>query len=354
MFIPGQGLRQSEANPGGYESEAFTDDLLTTDFSRTAADEFLGESIGPGPDDLLTEEGAAAPSGGEVAGTGGSLFFQMLRIFRSNKMAVVSLMTLIAITLFCFLGPYFYHSNQTVINLNVLPSQAPSAAHPLGTDSQGFDMLGRMMYAGKTSLTVGIIAAIITMTFGITYGVIAGYRGGALDSVLMRIVDVLLSIPGLFLLLAIIAVFGHSKNMIILIIGLVSWYGVARLMRAEALSLREREFAQAVRAMGGGSRRIIWRHVLPNSISTIVTLATFAVADSILFLAALGFLGVGIAPPDTDWGTMINSGNALDQIQLGYWWEVLPVAILFLLVVISLNFIGDALRDSFEVRLRER
>jgi len=135
---------------------------------------------------------------------------------------------------------------------------------------------------------------------------------------------------------------------------LVSWYGVARLMRAEALSLREREFAQAVRAMGGGSRRIIWRHVLPNSISTIVTLATFAVADSILFLAALGFLGVGIAPPDTDWGTMINSGNALDQIQLGYWWEVLPVAILFLLVVISLNFIGDALRDSFEVRLRER
>jgi len=340
---------------GGYDPTGGAQDLISTDFSRGAAEGFLHDSAGPGTDDLSLEmEAGSSPSGGAVAGTGGSLFVQMTRIFRANKMAVVSLSALILVTLFCFVGPYFYKTNQLIIPIGAPVSTAPSAQHLLGTDANGFDMIGRMMYAGKTSLTVGLLAALITMTFGVAYGLIAGYRGGRTDSFLMRIVDVLLSIPGLFLLLAIIAVFGHSKTMIIVIIGLTSWYGVARLMRAEALSLREREFAQAVRAMGGGSRRIIWRHIMPNSISTMVTLATFAVGDAILALAALGFLGVGLQFPSTDWGTMINTGNALDQIQLGYWWEVFPVAILFLIVIISLNYIGDALRDSFEVRLRER
>jgi peptide/nickel transport system permease protein len=169
---------------------------------------------------------------------------------------------------------------------------------------------------------------------------------------MMRIVDAMLSIPGLFLLLAVISVFGRSKLLLILILGFTGWFGTARLLRSEALALRDREFAQAVRAMGGSSSRIIWRHILPNTVSTMMTVATFAIADSILALTALGYLGVGIPIPQTDWGTMIQQGSV--NFQIGYWWQLYPVCIVFLLLVISFNYIGDALRDAFEVRLRER
>jgi len=290
--------------------------------------------------------------GGEVADNG-TFWRQFIRVFQQNKIALFSVAYVIGLVIFCFIGPFFYHSNQldanqALVNVNLPPGKG----FPLGTDSSGFDILGRLMFGGKASLQLGFLAAFISMTVGVGYGIISGYRGGLLDTVMMRIVDALLSIPGLFLLLAVISVFGRSKLLLILILGLTGWFGTARLMRSEALSLRDREFAQAVRAMGSGSARILWKHILPNSVSTMMTVATFDVANSILALTGLGYLGVGIPIPETDWGAMIQAGSV--NFQVGYWWQLYPVCIVFLLLVISFNYIGDAMRDAFEVRLRER
>jgi peptide/nickel transport system permease protein len=282
------------------------------------------------------------------------LFRQMVRVFVQNKVAVFALSVIVFITLFCFLGPVFYHTNQnnSAAFLGQQCDNAPSAQHILGRDSTCFDMLGRIMVGGQSSLEIGVMAALLSMFIGAAYGIFAGYKGGKTDAVLMRFVDILLSIPGLFLLIDLIVIFGRSRELIFLVLGITGWYGIARLLRSEALSLREREYAQAVRAMAGRPRRIVWRHILPNSISTVVTLATFAVGDTILALAALGFIGYGINFPDTDWGTILNTSDA--AISLGRWWEVYPVMLMFLAVIISLNYIGDALRDAFEVRLRDR
>ncbi|MCX6508584.1 MAG: ABC transporter permease [Actinobacteria bacterium] len=272
-------------------------------------------------------------------------------VFKQNKAAVVALLFIVAVVLFCYVGPWFYHSNQTDASAGLFfTNLPPQRGFPLGTDSQGYDILGRIMFGGQTSLEVGLLSALVAMTWGAIYGLVSGYRGGAIDAVLMRIVDALLSIPGLFLLLALMAVFSRSELLLVLVLGLTGWYGVARLTRSEALALRNREYVSAVRSMGGGSTRIIRRHILPNSVSTLITVTTFTIGDSILALSALGFLQLGVPLPKTDWGTMLNTG--IQSIQLNQWWQVYPVAFVFLVLVISFNYVGDALRDVFEVRLR--
>ena len=181
---------------------------------------------------------------------------------------------------------------------------------------------------------------------------ISGFVAGFTDTVMMRTIDAFLSIPYLFLLITLITIFGRTTTFLILVIGLTGWWGNARIIRGDALLIRRLEYAQAATAMGASKWHIIRRHVFPNSISNIVTVATFSVADAILFLSALGFLGLGISAPQTDWGTMLQAGAA--QLENGYWWEVYPLAIIFILVIVSINYIGDALRDAFEVRLLER
>jgi peptide/nickel transport system permease protein len=181
---------------------------------------------------------------------------------------------------------------------------------------------------------------------------IAGFVGGVVDTAMMRLIDAFLSIPYLFLLITLITVFGRSTVFLICIIGFTGWWGNSRIIRGDALLIRNLDYAKASTSMGASKWHVIRSHVFPNSISNIVTVATFSVADAILFLSALGFLGLGIQPPQTDWGTMLQSGS--DQIQNGFWWEVWPVAIAFILVIVAINYIGDALRDAFEVRLIER
>jgi peptide/nickel transport system permease protein len=199
---------------------------------------------------------------------------------------------------------------------------------------------------------VGLASAVVATVFGTLYGAISGFFGGWLDSLLMRIVDILLSIPVLFLLIALVTIYHSSEILLIVVIAFVSWLIPARLMRGETLSLRIREYVQAVRVMGGSRNRIINRHIIPNAVGTIVVFATFQVADSILLLAALGFLGLGVPAPNTDWGTMLSNG--VDAAGNGYWWQIYPVGICIVLVVIAFNYIGDALRDSLEVRLQQR
>ncbi len=279
---------------------------------------------------------------------------QRARIFMHNKLAIASVIYLVLITAFCFLWPHIHPTNQTNQNLALLnPFDAPpSGSHFLGTDSGGFDVLGRIAYGGEYSLTLGFLAGFITIVVGTVYGMIAGFFGGFTDTVMMRFLDAFLSIPYIFLLITMITLFSRTTTFLILLIGLTGWWGNARIIRGDALLIRRLEYTQAATAMGASKMHIIRRHVFPNSISNIVTVATFSVADAILFLSALGFLGLGIEPPQTDWGTLLQNGA--EQIANGFWWEVYPLAIVFILVVVSINYMGDALRDAFEVRLLER
>jgi len=298
--------------------------------------------------------GAAAPEGGEAASHGG-FAVQALRVFAENKMAVVGAGIIVLIVLFCFVGPTIYHTNQTNASTALLSSTdnaPPSAQNPLGTNELGFDILGRLMYGGQVSLIVGFAAAAVATALGVAWGAIAGYLGGAVDAVMMRIVDTLLSIPTLLLLIVLGTILGRSEGLMIVVIAFGAWLTPARLVRGETLSLRVRDYVQAVKVMGGSKRRILYRHLVPNTLGTVVVNATFQVADAILYLAALGFVGLGVPTPQTDWGSMLSSG--VDYAADGYWWEIYPVGIAIVLVVVALNFVGDALRDAFEVRLQRR
>jgi peptide/nickel transport system permease protein len=308
------------------------------------------------PTAVDTGTSGPAPAGGEAQQqSGGGLTMQLVRVFAENRLAVVGLAIIVLMILFCFLGPVFYHTNQTDTQkaLTTAPANAPpSSQYPLGTDQNGFDMLGRIMYGGQISLIVGFAAAGIATVVGVLVGAISGFFVGFLDAVLMRIVDVLLSVPLLYLLIVLAVIFHPSVEILILVIGFTAWLVPARLVRGETLSLRVREFVQAVRVMGGGSPRIVLRHIIPNTIGTIIVNATFQVADAILLLAALGFIGLGVPAPKTDWGSMISIGT--NYAQAGDWWEIYPTGLAIVLVVVAFNFVGDALRDAFEVRLQRR
>ena len=280
-----------------------------------------------------------------------SMFVRGLEVFLENKLAIVGAVILVLIFAFCFLGPYFYHTNQ--INTNLANENLPpGTGHPLGTDQNGYDILGRLMVGGQISLEVGLAAAVLATVVGTLWGAIAGYFGGAVDAVMMRLVDALLAIPTLFLALVVVSLFPPTEAELILVIALTSWLTTSRLIRGEALSLRVRDYVQAMRVMGGGSARAVFRHIAPNAIGTIVVNATFQVADAILLVVALSYLGLGIRPPQTDWGGMLNAG--INAVYDGYWWQIFPAGIAIILVVIAINFIGDALRDAFEVRLQRR
>jgi peptide/nickel transport system permease protein len=284
------------------------------------------------------------------AGTRG-LWRLIWQTFFQHRLAVVGLGIIGFMTLFCFVGPLIYHTNQVQIKV-VEATQPPSAAHPLGTDNVGYDVLGRLMLGGQSSLEVGFAAAILASVWGTAWGAIAGYAGGWLDAIMMRVVDSILAIPYLLIVLILATIFTPTIPVLIIIIALVSWLATARLVRGETLSLRVRDYVLAAKVAGVRNRWIIVRHIVPNGIGTIVVATTFSVADSILLLAALSYLGLGPPPPAANWGGMLNDG--LNFIYDGYWWLIYPAGLAIVLTVVAFNFIGDALRDALEVRLRQR
>ncbi len=301
----------------------------------------------------LPSETPEAIDGALAAAKPRSLLRRGWEVFAENRLALASLVMLVFIVLFCFVGPYLYHSDQVHTNLTdaLCP---PSSAHPLGCDNVGYDILGRLMVGGQTSLTVGFFAAIVAVFVGTLYGAFSGFIGGPVDSFLMRIVDAGLSIPAIMVVIILSVVFHPNTLIMIFIIAVFYWLGVARLVRGETLSLRTREYVQAVKVIGGRKSRAVVRHIVPNSIGTIIVQATFAVADSILILAGLGFLGLGVQPPATDWGDMLSGGLTYMQSGTNYWWLIYPAGLAIILTCICFNFIGDALRDAFETRLQRR
>jgi peptide/nickel transport system permease protein len=281
-----------------------------------------------------------------------SMLVRAWEVFAENRLALAGLSFIVFILLFCFVGPHIYVTNQTNTDLSTYLC-IPSGSHLLGCNDLGYDELGRLMVGGQTSLEVGIAAALVSVLVGTLYGAISGFAGGFVDALMMRVVDAGLSLPSLMIIIILSVIFHPTPTTIIFIIAIFYWFGVARLVRGETLSLRNREYVQAVKVIGGRPLRSVLKHIVPNAIGTIIVQATFAVADAILTLSILGFLTLGVAPPNTDWGSMLSTG--LNYIQGGnYWWLIYPPGVAIILTCISFNFIGDALRDAFETRLQRR
>ena len=291
-----------------------------------------------------------APEGGDI-GAVQSGWRLALREFMSNRLAVIGFGILIFFVLFCFVGPLIYHTDQLDTNL-AIANQPPSAAHLLGTDTNGFDELGRIMKGGQAALEIGFFAAFVAIVIGTLFGAVSGLVGGLVDSSLMRVVDVFLSVPFLFVVLILAVKFGATVLSLSLVIGFFAWQVPARLVRGEVLTLRERDFVLAARTAGASRWRLISRHLIPNALGVVIVNVTFQVADAILAVSYVGFLGFGLHFPNVDWGDQLSDGS--NYLQDGYWWLIFPVGACIVLTVMALNFIGDALRDAMDVRLRRR
>lgn len=271
--------------------------------------------------------------------------------FTSNRLGLAGVALIAALALCCFLGPLVYHTDQVQANLQAT-NLPPGSGRPLGTDDNGYDILGRLLLGGRSTLEIGLAVALLATVLAVAWGAVAGYTGGLADATMMRVVDTGLAVPAIFLWIFLSSVLRPTVAVLIVVLSLLSWLGPARLVRGEALSLRTREFVQAARMMGGGSPRIVARHLVPNAIGTIVVSATFQVADAIVLLATLSFLGFGLPPPAVTWGGMLSQGTT--YLLDGYWWQVYPAGIAISLTVIAFNLAGDALADSLDARLWRR
>ncbi|MFO7766329.1 MAG: ABC transporter permease [Pelovirga sp.] len=268
--------------------------------------------------------------------------------FRRNRMALVGA----AIVLVMFLmaaAASFTSVDPAAIDVSK-SLQPPSWEHPLGTDDLGREVLVRMLYGARISLLVGFVAVGISTLIGIVCGALAGYYGGWVDAVMMRFVDIMLCFPAFFLILAVIAFLDPSIWNIMIVIGLTSWMGVARLVRAEFLSLRQRDFVLAAQALGSSDSRLIFRHILPNALSPVLVSATLGVAGAILTESALSFLGIGVQPPTPSWGNMLIIGK--QTLGSAWWLSVFP-GLAILITVLGYNLLGEGIRDALDPRIKE-
>ncbi len=269
------------------------------------------------------------------------------RFFR-DRLAVAGLVIVLAFFALSILTPVIAPYDPSAIDVDsiLLP---PSAQHLFGTDDLGRDVFTRMLYGAGISLKVGFVAVGIATIIGVLLGSIAGYYGGVIDLVIMRFVDIMLCFPSFFLILAVIAFLEPSIFNIMAVIGLTSWMGITRLVRAEFLSLKERDFVLAVKAMGAKSPRIIFLHILPNAMAPVLVAATLGVASAVLVESALSFLGIGVQPPTPSWGNILTLG----QSTLGVaWWLSLFPGMAILITVLGYNLLGEGIRDAIDPRLR--
>ncbi|MGO8762175.1 MAG: oligopeptide ABC transporter permease [Desulfobaccales bacterium] len=266
-----------------------------------------------------------------------------------NRMAMIGLGLVLGLFLVSIFAPWLAPYDPNSINLKEV-LMPPSPAHYLGTDTLGRDVLSRIIFGSRVSLKVGFVAVGLATLIGLFVGALAGYYGGWVDQGLMRLVDLMLCFPAFFLILAVIAVLEPSIWNIMVVIGLTGWMGVARLVRAEFLSLREREFVTAARALGASDTRLILRHMLPNALAPVMVSATLGVAGAILTESALSFLGLGVQPPTPSWGNILTAGK--DNIEIAWWLSVFP-GLAILVTVMSYNLLGEGIREAIDPRLKE-
>ncbi len=266
-----------------------------------------------------------------------------------NRLAVLGGVLVLLVFILSIFAPLFAPYDPSTIDIKSILT-GPGFAHPLGTDDLGRDVLSRMLWGGRISLAVGFVAVGIATVIGVVLGSLAGYYGGWVDSVIMRAVDIMLSIPTIFLVLAVIAILQPNIFNIMIVIGLTSWMEPARLIRAEFISIKEREFVLAARAIGAKDRRIMVRHILPNGLSPILVSATMGIGGAILVESALSFLGLGVQPPTPSWGSLLSSGK--DNIEIAWWLSAFP-GLAILLTVLGYNLLGEGIRDALDPRQQE-
>lgn len=279
-----------------------------------------------------------------------STFFRLIlwQKLSRNRMALAGGLIVLGMFVLAGIAP-FVSADPGAIDI-AQRLQAPNWSHPLGTDDLGRDVLVRILYGARISLLVGFVAVGIATSIGILLGALAGYYGRWVDAVIMRFVDIMLCFPAFFLILAVIAFLEPSIWNIMIIIGLTGWMGVARLVRAEFLSLRERDFVQAVKALGARDGRIIFRHILPNALSPVLVSATLGVAGAILTESALSFLGIGVQPPTPSWGNMLIAGK--QTLGSAWWLSVFP-GLAILVTVLGYNLLGEGIRDALDPRIKD-
>lgn len=284
------------------------------------------------------------------AGVARRRFFRLLgRRLRENRMAMAGLVLVAGLAAAAVAAPWVAPHDPTTIDARLILA-APSAAHWLGTDDLGRDVLSRMIYGARISLAVGFVSVGIAVFIGTTLGACAGFFGGVTDALVMRFVDIMLCFPSTFLILTVIAFIGPSIWNVMFVIGLTGWMGVCRLVRAEFLSLRERDFVVAARALGAGDARLIFRHILPNAMAPVLVAAVLGVAGAILTESGLSFLGLGVQPPTPSWGNILTAGK--DNIDVAWWLSFFP-GVAITLTMLGYNMLGEGLRDALDPRLGE-
>jgi oligopeptide transport system permease protein len=267
-----------------------------------------------------------------------------LAVFGASALAILAVISIVGPPIVYLLGGETYNYDYTNLSNAFAP---PALHHPFGTDQLGHDLLVRVMIGARISLGVGLCATVVALTIGVVYGAVAGYAGGKTDATLMRLVDILYALPFTIFVLLLMVFFGRNIVLMFVAIGAVEWLTMARIVRGQVQSLRKMEFIEAARALGFSNTRIIFRHLLPNLLGPIIVYATLTIPSVMLLEAFLSFLGLGVQPPMSSWGTLIKDGaNNLE----GYWWLLVFPGSLFSLTLFSLNFLGDGLRDALDVR----
>jgi peptide/nickel transport system permease protein len=270
------------------------------------------------------------------------------RKFISNRLTVVGLVLFVVICILCFAAPLFTNQNPNdFILTNKL--QPPSVEHIFGTDQMGRDVWTRMLYGGRISIIVGVVSGLGSTGIGVILGLLASYKGGLIDAILLKVTEVLNSVPSMMLIIIFVALFGHNMSNMILIFVFTGWGGTYRMIRSKVLSLKEQEFVQALQAFGISSSKICFKHLLPNTMGPIMVNLTLSIAGYIMQEASLSVLGYGIDPGVATWGNIINVLTNAGTIRfdwLGYWWMWAPCAVMLVSLVLSVNFIGDGLRDA--------
>lgn len=271
------------------------------------------------------------------------------RVLRRNAMFIPGLIIVLGVTFAAVFAPLIAPFDPNELHLDAI-LKAPCAEFPLGTDRLGRDVLSRLLYGGRVSLWVGFVAVGISISIGALLGLVSGYFGGLVDEIVMRFVDIMLCFPSFFLILAVVAFLEPSLFNIMVVIGLTSWMGVARLVRAETLTLREREFVSAARLAGTSTWRIMTRHILPNAMAPVTISAILGIGGAILIESGLSFLGLGVQPPQASWGNMLMDGKSV--IEEASWLSLFP-GLAILITVLGYNLLGESLRDFLDPRLKK-
>ena len=274
-----------------------------------------------------------------------SLWGDAWKRLRRNRAAVLSAVFLLAISLLSLAAPWLPGLADPTAQDLKLGASPPTAVHWFGTDELGRDTFSRVIYGGRISLLVGLVGTVVSLLIGVSYGALAGYRGGKLDEFMMRVVDVLYSLPYIFLVILLLVFFSRSIVMLFVALGLVQWLTMARIVRGQVLSLKQQNFVEAARALGAGDGRIIFKHIVPNTLGPVIVYTTLTVPAVILQEAFLSFLGLGVQPPDASWGTLVSEGARL--LALFPWLVAFP-GLALSMTLFCFNFLGDGLRDALD------